>query len=277
MANQMEYEEIDSRWVDDRMKALDPAADWRPDASRGLARMRAKDVASRGETGGKRRWLWTTATAAGTLFLLLALGASQSCAWGACLLPGNVGFLPAAAVSADAAFKTTGAASATITLEIYSDYECPYCAKFFEETVPLLEDQYVRTGKVRLVHRDFPLPQHPWAKLAARYANAAGELGQYSVAVNHIFRTQGSWNKDGNIDAQLAAVLPPDVMQKVREKVKSDPRLDDSVAADLGMVASDHVNQTPTLVIVTKEGRRTFAPIPPFVVLKSYLDQLLSR
>jgi hypothetical protein len=49
--------------------------------------------------------------------------------------------------------------------------------------------QYVSNGKVKLIHRDFPLRQHPWDSLAAWCANAAGELGQYDIAVNQIFRT----------------------------------------------------------------------------------------
>jgi protein-disulfide isomerase len=272
MENKVENSEIDSRWVDDRMAVLKPAAEWSPNAGRGLAQVR-----NGAQKKVRRQWAWTAATASASLFVVLALSASQSCAWGACLLPGAASFLPAAVVGEQASFKTEGAAAAPITLEIYSDYECPFCAKFFEESMPLLQSQYVQPGKIRLVHRDFPLPQHPYSKLAARYANAAGELGHYDTAVRQIFRTQEAWSKDGNVDAQLLAVLPPGVMQKVREKVNHDARLDDSVTADLGMVGKDRVNMTPTLVIATKEGRRTFAPAPSFAILKAYLDQLLAK
>lgn len=263
----------DSRWADNRMAALEPASAWRPDADRGLARLQA-----RMESGkrGARRWLLSAAMASAALIAMLALSASQSCAWGACLLPGGARFLPASVVGPqETAFKVSGSPSAPIAIEIYSDYECPYCAKYFGETVPLLVAQYVKTGKVRLIHRDFPLPQHAWAKLAARYANAAGELGQYDAAVAQIFRTQDAWRENGNIDAQLMLALPPGIMQKVRDMVQRDAKLDDTVVADLALAGKDHINQTPSLVIDFK-GKRETLPAPPFAALKSYLDQLLN-
>jgi protein-disulfide isomerase len=274
----MENNERDS-FIDDRLAVLDPAGAWRPDPVRGLERMYARDRAGAG--GRRRRWTWALTTASAVGLLLLAVSAPQACAWGACLKP--AGLTSANAVGSgkatpeNFAFKTSGSASAPITLEIYSDYECPHCARFYDETVPLIFAQYVATGKVRLIHRDLPLPQHAWARLAARYANAAGELGQYDLAVNQIFRTQDAWRDNGNIDAQLGQVLPPGLMQKVREKIMNDSTLDYTIAADLEMVGKDRVNQTPSLVIDWKGKRENIGTPPSFAVLKSYLDQLLRQ
>jgi len=171
-------------------------------------------------------------------------------------------------------FKESGSSTAPVTCEVYTDYECPHCAQLYAETIPLLVAQYVETGRVKLVHRDFPLPQHPYSRLAARYANAAGQLGQYGLVVNRIFSTQGVWSLNGDIDAQVAAVLPLDVMEKVRGLL-NDPKLDDSVAADMEMAREDRINQTPSLVIVARGKRQLIAGIPPFSLLKSYLDDLL--
>ncbi|HTA45612.1 MAG TPA: thioredoxin domain-containing protein [Bryobacteraceae bacterium] len=264
-------ERNDSQWVEETIVVLDPASEWRPDASRGLARVYAR------KGGTRRRWALPAAMASVGGVILLMLSASQSCAWGACLIPGNASFLPATiATPHQASFKTSGSHSAPITIEIYSDYECPYCAKYFNETLPLLVAEYVKTGKVRLIHRDFPLPQHAWAKVAARYANAAGELGQYDAAVSQIFRTQDLWRDNGNIDAQLLQVLPPGLMQKVRDMVQHDAKLDDTIAQDVRMAAEDHINQTPSLVIESK-GQRQTIPAPAFAVLKSYIEQLLGK
>lgn len=263
-----------SQWVEERIAGLEPAGAWRPDADRGLAQVYALERAKKGR---RRRWTWSAAMASAAGLVMLSLSASQSCAWGACLIPGNTAFLPASIASPHpASFKTSGSVSAPITIEIYSDYECPYCAKYFHETIPLLMADFVQTGKVRLIHRDFPLPQHAWAKRAARYANAAGELGQYDAAVNQIFQTQDLWRENGNIDAQLIQVLPPGVMQKVRDKVQHDAKLDDTVARDIAMAGKDHIDQTPSLVIESN-GRRQTLPAPPFAALKSYIEQLLAK
>lgn len=274
----MERNETDS-FVDDRMAVLDPGSVWRPDPVLALERVYARDHAGRGNR--LRRWTWALTTASAACVVLLAVSAPQACAWGACLKPAAMASAKAIAHGKTApenfAFKTSGSASAAITLEIYSDYECPYCARFNDETVPLIFAQYVATGKVRLIHRDLPLPQHLWARLAARYANAAGELGQYDLAVNRIYQTQAAWRDNGNIDAQLAQVLPPGVMEKVRERVKNDTTLDSTIAADFEMVSKDNINQTPSLVIESRGKREILSPPPAFGVLKDYLDQRLRQ
>jgi protein-disulfide isomerase len=258
---------------------LDRAGAWRPDPVGGLERVYALDRARVG--GRRRRWAWALTTASAACIMLLAVSAPQACAWGACLKPAGPtaanAFVTGKAAHETFAFKISGSASAPITLEIYSDYECPHCARFFDESVPLIFAEYVATGKARLIHRDLPLPQHRWAQLAARYANAAGELGQYDLAVNRIFQTQAAWRDNGNIDVQLAQVLPPGLMQKVREKVMNDSTLDHTIALDLEMVSKDRVNQTPSLVIESKGKRENIGPPPAFGVLKNYLDQLLRQ
>jgi protein-disulfide isomerase len=185
--------------------------------------------------------------------------------------------VPKSAVAPPAAanFKEQGSPTATVTIEIYTDYECPSCAMLYRDFVPTLLAEYVRTGKVKLLHRDFPLPQHPYAKVAARYANAAGRLGYYDAAVEQIFKTQDKWSGAGDVDAQLVPVLPPGVMQKIREMVRNDNTLDATVEADMAMVRTDQVNQTPTLVVVSKGKRQPIAGAPQWSLFRSYLDKLL--
>jgi protein-disulfide isomerase len=174
-------------------------------------------------------------------------------------------------------FKESGSASAPITLELYTDYQCPSCRVFYMDTLPLVVSQYVATGKVRLIHRDFPLPQHPYSRVAAKYANAAGQLGFYDVVAAQIFKTQPDWEQNGNVDGEVAKVVPPGSMQKIRELVKNDAHLDDTIAADQVIANQDRLNQTPTLVIVRKGQRQKIDGLVPFTILKSYLDQLLAK
>ena len=72
-------------------------------------------------------------------------------------------------------------------------------------------------------------------------------------------------------------MLPPGAMQQVRELVKTDPRVEESMTADVNMGQMDRVNETPTLIIVKNGNRQPIAPIPPFPVLKSYIDQLMAK
>jgi protein-disulfide isomerase len=182
-----------------------------------------------------------------------------------------------AAAAAPKNFKETGSPTAPITIEVYTDYECPACRELYLNTLPPLTQDFVATGKVRLIHRDYPLPQHQYSKLATRYANAAGQIGKYDIVANQIFQTQPEWSQSGNVDSAVAKVLAPPDMQKVRDLVKTDSRLDDSVAKDVAMGNEDHLNQTPTITIISNGKREPISGGMPYAILKSYLNKKLER
>ncbi len=283
-----------SRWVAARLDSLEPSASWVPDAGRALARLRQLERAGRAR---RLRWLLATSvTAVVAAVCIVVLASPQACATPrACaqnfwhtIRPRPAAVtevtapepapVPAPAVAlAVPDYKQFGPVMASVVCEIYSDYECPACAMLHRDTLPLLMAQYVKTGKIRLVFRDFPLPQHRYSRLAARYANAAGQLGYYQAAADRIFATQSSWMETGKVGEELATVLPPAVLEKVRQMVATDPRLDDSIEADLAAGRRDNLNQTPTIVVVHGGKRQALPGVPPFQLLKSYLDGLLTR
>src|SRR3989338_8519961 len=70
-----------------------------------------------------------------------------------------------------------GKKDAPITIIEFSDYQCPFCRKFWQDTLPSIKKDYIDTGKVKLVYRDFPLSFHPMAIPSAQAANCAREKG----------------------------------------------------------------------------------------------------
>jgi protein-disulfide isomerase len=70
-----------------------------------------------------------------------------------------------------------GDKDAPVTIIEFSDYQCPFCRKFWAETLPSIKKDYIDTGKVKLVYRDFPLSFHPMAQASAEAANCAREKG----------------------------------------------------------------------------------------------------
>jgi protein-disulfide isomerase len=292
-----------SQWVDERLASLNAGGGWQPDAAEGLARLRDRRRLARRRT---IEWITAGIASAAACIALMVLTSPGACARpNGCTGEPIHSSTPAAAPLAPAAstpapppaalpaqapavkampvktsqaavnFKETGRAGAPIVCEIYTDYECPSCALLYKDSIPVLMQDYVKTGKMKLLHRDFPLPQHPYARLATRYANAAGSLGFYDAVVNQIFRTQTVWSKDGNVDSQVMLVVPPSAMQKVRDLVANDPHLDDSVVEDMKMGASDHVDSTPTLVFVVGGKRQSLTGVPKMPILRTYLDQVL--
>ena len=184
----------------------------------------------------------------------------------------------ATAVSIQKNFKESGSSAAPVTVEIYTDYQCPACRDLYMNTLPSLNADFVAPGKVRLLHRVYPLPVHQFSKLATRDANAAGSIGKYDLVANQLFVTQLDWSQNGNVDGTVAKVLGPADMEKVRAMVKTDSHLDDTVATDVAMGDhTDHLNQTPTVVIVAKGKRDVIGGGMPYSILKQFLNQKIGQ
>ena len=84
-----------------------------------------------------------------------------------------------------------GAASARLILVEFSDFECPYCGRHFRETQPQIDREYVQTGKVRYVFRNFPLEAiHKAAFKAAEAALCAGEQQKFWEMHDRLFAHQ---------------------------------------------------------------------------------------
>ena len=183
---------------------------------------------------------------------------------------------PATAAGRVRNFKESASATAKVVVEIYTDYECPACRDLYLNTLPSLTKEYIATGKVKLIHRDFPLQQHQYSRRAVAYANAAGAIGRYDIVAQQLFQTQADWSQNGNVDATVAKVLSAAEIERVRAVAKGEV-LDDSVAADVNMGNRDNLRQTPTIVIVAGGKRDVISGGVPFGILKSYLDKKLSQ
>jgi protein-disulfide isomerase len=172
--------------------------------------------------------------------------------------------------------KAFGSKTAPVTMEVFSDYQCPACKTLFTTTNRRLMDDYVTTGKVYLIHRDFPLSMHAYSRIAARYARAAAQLGKVELVEQALFQNQEKWEQNGDVDGTVAAVLSPAEMTKVRALVKGgtvDPMID----KDFALGQTYRVSQTPTTVFHSKGQVYPFGGIMTYDTLKSFLDQLLSQ
>src|SRR5690606_19222030 len=85
---------------------------------------------------------------------------------------------------------TLGSQQAKVAIVEFTDYQCPYCAQYHSETFENLKKEYIDTGKVQYVLRDFPLDFHAYAKGAAIAANCAGEQDAYWQMNHQLFSNQ---------------------------------------------------------------------------------------
>lgn len=91
------------------------------------------------------------------------------------------------------AARTKGSATAPVTIYEMSDFQCPWCGRFARETLPLLEREYVATGKVKIVFVNFPLSMHKNAVPAAELAMCAARQNRFWQMHDLLFRTQERW------------------------------------------------------------------------------------
>lgn len=88
-----------------------------------------------------------------------------------------------------------GLDSAPILIIEFSDFQCPFCERFYSGAYQNIQTDYVKTGKVQIVYRDFPLSNiHPKAELGAEAANCAFEQGKFEEMHNMLFQNQNEWS-----------------------------------------------------------------------------------
>ena len=88
-----------------------------------------------------------------------------------------------------------GNPNAPITIVEFSDFQCPFCARFHVETLPLIMNEYINEGQVKLVFRDFPIQSiHPNALPASVASECANEQGKFKEMHDMLFENQNEWS-----------------------------------------------------------------------------------
>lgn len=182
--------------------------------------------------------------------------------------------LTMAAAQADPlASRTKGSASAPVTVYEMSDFQCPYCKRHAETAFPVLEKEYIATGKVRWIFINLPLTSiHANAVAAAEFAMCAARQGKFWPAHDILFRRQEVWAPLKNPGPFLLSLvdslkLPRAPMTGCLEKAetRSEVKSDSEGAVKAG------AQSTPTFYI---EGGLMSGSWPP-EVWRPILDSLL--
>ncbi len=101
-----------------------------------------------------------------------------------------------------------GNEDAPVTIVEFSDFQCPFCSRFYEQTLPSIMENYVDTGKVKFVYRDLPLDSiHPNARPAHIAAECADEQGKFWEYHDILFDKQVEWQRLSSSDLQSTLTL----------------------------------------------------------------------
>ena len=163
-----------------------------------------------------------------------------------------------------------GDENAPVTIIEFSDYQCPFCAKFYLNTLPSLKKEYIDTDKVKLIYRDFPLGFHQNAQKAAEATEAARELGG----------DDAFWKMHNKIFENQQAISEQDLIKYAKEiglnenkfkEILISSKYEDEVQDDLKDGQEAGVQGTPTFFI----NGKILTGAQPFSEFKKIIDEEL--
>jgi protein-disulfide isomerase len=138
---------------------------------------------------------------------------------------------------------------------------------------------FVLTGKLCLVYREFPLTGqgHPYAREAANLATAAARIGKYEVVADALFKNQGNWAITGKVWETVATVLTAAEQAKVQALSKA-PDVVAEVQRDYDAGVRAGLTATP-MMVVTKGGKQlpVITGFQRYDLLHILLDQYLAK
>jgi len=161
---------------------------------------------------------------------------------------------------------TRGPADAPITIVEFSEFQCPFCARV-NPTLSALEKKYA--GKIRLVFKDFPLPNHAQAPKAAEAAHCANEQGKFWELHDRLFANQQQLQVP-ELKAHAKAV---GLDQAAFDQCLDSGKFTTAVKSDVDLGSNMGVQSTPTLYI----NGRVVTGAQPLNVFTSIIDEELAR
>lgn len=174
-----------------------------------------------------------------------------------------------------------GSKDAKVTLVEFTDYQCPFCGRNFQQTFPDIIKEYVNTGKIRYVLHDFPLVQlHPNAFNAAVAARCAGEQGKYWEMHDKLFSNQSALDAKNLPNLAKQAGLDTDKFQACLDNGAEA----NNVRGDMAAGQKLGVTGTPSffLGLTNQKDPSTFfatekiSGAQPFTAFKEAIDKVLN-
>ena len=143
-----------------------------------------------------------------------------------------------------------GPANAPVTITEYASMTCPHCAAFNETVFPKIKSEYIDTGKIRYVFREFPLDIKAAAGSMLSRCIAKDDSGKYFAVTDMLFRQQNDWVMKNTTETLARIGKQAGLSQQAVEDCLKNQGLLDKIAADQKYAAEVlKVNSTPTFFV----------------------------
>ena len=171
-----------------------------------------------------------------------------------------------------------GSTSARAAMVVYSDFQCPFCAKFSREQLPTLLNSYVKAGKIALEFRHLPLEIHPQAFRAAEGAECAARQGRFWPMHDLLFEDPRELQDEGLYARAARIGISPATFRTCLTSGATAAR----VKADVEEANRLQVRGTPTFFLGVRDGNslkvlKRVSGAQPLDRWKSILDPLIEK
>ena len=170
-----------------------------------------------------------------------------------------------------------GNARATVTLIEFGDYQCPFCSRHFEQTHPLIKKNYIDTGKVKFVFRDYPLSFHANAYAAAEASECADEQNAFWDMHDWLYGSQSDWSNESDpteIFIEAAGELGMNETSFRTCLASGDMQAD--IDEDLGDGTASGISGTPGFWILGPNGQsKQISGAYPYETFQAAFDEML--
>lgn len=146
--------------------------------------------------------------------------------------------------------RIEGSASAPVWVIEVSDFQCPYCRQFHDESYGELKRAYVDSGKVRMAYVNFPLSMHRNAFAASESAMCAGAQDKFWQMHDVLFTTQKQWEALPSPQAMFDSLASAQGVELAPfRKCVSGHFTKSMIEADIDRASKQGVESTPTFLI----------------------------
>lgn len=169
--------------------------------------------------------------------------------------------------------RIDGAEAAAVWVIVISDFQCPFCKRWHEQSGTRLHTEYVRTGKIRVAYLNLPISSHRNAAPAHEAAMCAAEQGAFWPLADALFATQDQWKSRLTVEPYFDSLAVSHVADDARYRsCITSGAVRPLIEADVSRIQRIGVSSTPTFVI----GQQVIVGAQPYEVFQRAIDAALA-
>lgn len=170
-----------------------------------------------------------------------------------------------------------GDESAPVTIIEFGDYQCPFCRKWNQETKPLIEQNYIQTGKAKLIYVDLAI-LGPDSIKAHAGSYCADEQGLYWTYHDYLYKNQGhendGWAKQENLKSLVSGIHGLDM--ETFENCLDSKKYENRVTQNKSVATKNGAKSTPSFIIIGADGKGIpISGAQPYSIFKMAIDEKL--